>query len=141
MSGPLSLVYPVMAQVLFTFVVMLWAGRVRFRAAAAGRVRLADIALSNDAWPDDVRKVANNMNNQFETPLLFYVLCGVATTIGATGTVMAALAWVYVVSRLVHTAIHVTGNRVRHRFAAFALGMAALIVMWALIALRLLAAG
>ena len=47
---------------------------------------MRDIALSNEAWPDDLKKVANNMHNQFETPVLFYVLCGVATYVGATGS-------------------------------------------------------
>jgi hypothetical protein len=108
-----------MAQVLLTFVLLTWTGRARFAAARAGRVRLGDLALSGEGWPDDVRKVANNMHNQFETPILFYVLCGLATAIGATGTLMALLAWGWFATRLVHTGIHVTTNRIRHRFMPF----------------------
>lgn len=140
MTGPLSLVYPVLAMVLWTFVMMLWTLRARMAALRARRVRLADIALSNARWPDDAKKISNNMHNQFETPLLFYVLCGVATYIAATDFLMTLLAWAYVATRFVHTGIHVTSNRVQQRFAIFALGVAVLVAMWILIAARLLAA-
>ena len=140
MSGSLSLVYPVMAQVLLTMIMIVWTGQVRTRALRQGRLRVRDIALDGQAWPDDVKKVSNNMHNQFETPLLFYVLCGVATYLGATGLLMTLLAWAYVATRIVHTAVHVTTNRVRHRFLVFSLGFAVLLVMWVALATRLLAA-
>jgi hypothetical protein len=140
MSGPLALVYPVLAQVLLTFVLMVWTAQVRTAALRARRVRVPAIALSGEAWPDDVKKVSNNMHNQFETPILFYVLCGVATYISVTGVLMAVLAWLYVASRVVHTVIHVTSNRLRQRFAAFLVGVVALIAMWVVIVARLASA-
>ena len=140
MNGGLALAWPVMAQILLTFTLLVWTGRARVAAIKARRVRLADIALSGERWPDDVKKIANNMHNQFETPVLFYVLCGVATVTGATGVLMTALAWAFVVARLAHTAIHVTSNRVPHRFCAFLAGTAVLMAMWAVLAVRLVAA-
>lgn len=140
MSGSLNLVYPVMAQVLLTFVLILWTGQLRIKAVRRRDVRIRDIALSNDAWPDNVKKVSNNMHNQFETPILFYVLCGIATTIGATGIGMTFLAGAYVASRLVHTTIHTTTNRVDHRLFAFLLGLIILILMWVVIFIRILGA-
>ena len=85
MSGSLNLVYPVMTLVLLALAVMFWTGRQRVRAIRKRRVRFQDVALNREAWPDDVRKVGHNLENQFETPVLFYVLCGAATHIGATG--------------------------------------------------------
>lgn len=137
MSGSLALLYPVMAQVLLTFILMFWMGQVRIKALRRRTVRLGDIALSGEAWPDYVKKISNNMHNQFETPILFYVLCGAATYVGATGIGMTVLAWAYVASRLVHTAIHTTTNRVRHRFIPFTVGFVVLIVMWMIIVVRL----
>jgi hypothetical protein len=135
----MSLLYPMLGQVLLTFVLILWTGRVRTREIRAKRVRIRDIALAGDAWPDDVKKISNNMHNQYETPILFYVLCGVAIYVGATGILMTLLAWAYVVSRLVHTAIHVTSNNVPRRFFAYTAGLAVLILMWIVVAARLLA--
>jgi hypothetical protein len=135
----MSLLYPMLGQVLLTFVLILWTGRVRTREIRAKRVRIRDIALAGDAWPDDVKKISNNMHNQYETPILFYVLCGVAIYVGATGILMTLLAWAYVVSRLVHTAIHVTSNNVPRRFFAYTAGLAVLILMWIVVVARLLA--
>ncbi len=140
MSGPLALLYPVLAQVLLTLILLFWTARARLAALRAGSVRIPEVALSVEPWPDDVRKISNNFHNQFETPVLFYVLCGAATFLGATGIVMTLLAWAYVATRLVHSIIHVTTNRVRHRFAIFALGVAVLIVIWIVVVARLVAA-
>jgi hypothetical protein len=129
-----------MAQVLLTLLLILWMGRARVGALNARRLHIRDVALSGDAWPEDVRKIANNAHNQFETPILFYVLCGAATYLGETGAVMASLAWTYIATRLVHTFIHVTTNRVQHRFYAFVAGMTVLIAMWLVVVARLLGA-
>jgi hypothetical protein len=137
---PLALVYPVLAQVALTLVLVLWTGRVRVAAIRRRDVRIRDIALSNDPWPDSAKKISNNTHNQYETPVLFYVLCGVATHVGETGIGVTALAWLYVLTRVIHTAIHVTTNRVPHRALAFAAGVIALILMWLVIVLRLLVA-
>ena len=134
----MSLLYPVLAQVLLTFVLILWTGRVRVGALRAGRAHFRDTALSSDAWPEDVRKVSNNARNQYETPVLFYVLCGAAIYLGVTGIVMTLLAWAYVATRLVHTAIHTTTNNVRRRFYTFTVGLAVLILMWIVVVVRLL---
>ncbi|MGQ7791871.1 MAPEG family protein [Faunimonas sp. B44] len=138
MSGPLSLYPPILAQIALTIAILLWTGRARIAALRAGRVSIPEVALSGDPWPDDVRQIANNFRNQFETPVLFYVLCILATEIGATGLPLVLLAWAFVAARVLHTAIHVTTNNVRHRFFAFLLGTAVLIVMWLIVAVRLL---
>jgi hypothetical protein len=130
MSGPLALVYPARAQVFWTLVLITWNGRARVRALRGRRVRFAEITLSSDAYPDDVRKISNNMHNQFETPLLFFVLLGIATYVGATNPIMVALAWFYFATRVVHTAIHTTTNFVPYRFYAFLAGVLSLIAMW-----------
>ena len=138
MSGTSALVYPVMAQLLLTFVMLALTGIVCGASLCQRRVRVAQIALSGEAWPDDVKKISNNMHNQFETPILFYALCGVAIAVGAGGLLMTLLAWAYVGSRVVHTAIHVTTNRVQHRFFVFAVGFGVLMLMWLVVAAHLI---
>lgn len=72
----------------------------------------------------------DNFSNLFELPVLFYVLClaMVATGMGTAGYVTAA--WVFVALRAAHSLIHVTYNRVFHRFVAWMLGAAWLFAMW-----------
>lgn len=140
MTGPLALVYPVLAQVFWTFVIYILLGARRYRAVRQRTVRMREIALNIDAWPDDARKVSSNLRNQSESAVLFYILCGVATYVGVTPIGMTILAWIYVASRVVHTLIHVTSNRLPLRALVFASGLTALFVMWIVIVLRLLSA-
>jgi len=140
MTGSLALVYPVLAQVFWTFIVFILLGVRRYKALRSRKTRARDVALSGDAWPDDEKKVANNLRNQFETPVIFYVLCGVATYIGATAYGMTILAWIYVASRVAHTAIHVTSNNLSQRALIYSVGLMALVLMWIITILRLLGA-
>jgi hypothetical protein len=140
MSGSLSLVYPVLAQIFWTFVVFILLGVRRSHALRSRMNRPQDLALSDDAWPEDARKTSNNVRNQFETPVIFYALCGVATYLNVTPLGMTILAWIYVATRVVHTYVHTTFNVVPVRGLIFAIGMTALVVMWVVIVLRLLAA-
>ena len=122
------LIGTMLVQVIWTLGVMGLAGRARVRALAAGRVG-REAALGKGGWPDDVLKIANNMNNQFETPTLFYALGLLALVLKAVGPVIAAAAVVYVASRMVHTLIQTTTNYVPHRFRAFLVGLVALLAM------------
>jgi hypothetical protein len=140
MSGPLALVYPVLAQVFLTFVVYILLGVRRYQALTSRRTRARDIALSGDAWPDDEKKVSNNLRNQSEAPVIFYVLCGVATYLGITPFGMTILAWIFVASRVAHTVVHTTSNNLSLRALVFAIGVTVLVAMWFVIVLRLLAA-
>jgi hypothetical protein len=50
---------------------------------------------------------------------------------------MLGLAWSYVALRVVHSLIHITYNRIVHRFAAFAMSNAALLAMWVLLGIQI----
>lgn len=129
---------PVLVQVALTFLLMMALGRARVASAGNGEVKIKDIALSSDAWPQRIRQIGNSYANQFEMPVLFYVLVGLLIVTKSGTAVMLALAWVFVLSRIVHALIHVTSNRVIHRFYAFLVGVIALGAMWVLFALRML---
>lgn len=127
-----------LAQVLLTFVLLLMMGKARVGAVQRGEVRVADIALGERVWPRPVQQISNNLQNQFETPILFFVLCGIAILLGATGYVMTVLAWAYVGTRMAHSYVHVTSNRVGSRFRIFAIGFVVLAAMWIVLVARLL---
>lgn len=137
MGLAMTLVYPALAQIFWTFLVIMMAGRSRVSTLRKREVNMGQIALGNDAWPERVKALGNNMNNQFETPVLFYALCAIATYTGLTGWIMAALAWGYVMTRIAHTLIHTGGNNVLRRFQAFVAGLTLLMAMWLGIVLRL----
>lgn len=77
MSVP-AVLAPVFAQVALTFFLLVWTGRARFAAIRASEVRVGDIALGQRNWPARVQQVANTYQNQFELPVLFYILVAFA---------------------------------------------------------------
>jgi len=131
------LIIAFLAQICWTFFVAFLAGRARFRAAARREIR-QDISLDMDGLPDYARKVSNNMNNQWETPTLFYALILLALVLHIASLTLVALAVVYLVSRLAHTYVHMTFNKVIVRARVFFVGIGALILMTAVIILDLL---
>lgn len=126
----IKLIYPALAQILWTFVVLGIVFVRRHRAFRDKSVRPADVAVSTERYPERARLAAANYANQFEAPVLFYALIMIAMEVGAVGTAMAVLAWLFVLSRVVHTIIHVSANQLAARGIVFGLGVACLICMW-----------
>jgi hypothetical protein len=56
---------------------------------------------------------------------------------GNVTTLQLSLAWTFVLTRVIHSVVHITYNRVMHRFNAFLLGMVAVFAMWITLALQL----
>jgi len=132
------LFWPVLAQITITLFTFLRLGVEKKKALASGNVDTTKTALDNDAWPDHVLRVSNNMRNQFQVPLLFYVLCFMFITLGAVSMAVLSLAWAFVISRLIHACIHMGSNYVPARFAVFSTGFALILLMTVLAVLALL---
>jgi hypothetical protein len=114
--------------------VLLWLlGARRLPLIGRGKIR---IAMSREPWPDDAKLASNAFDNQFQLPVLFYVAVFAALYLGPVWF-EAALAWGFVISRIVHAAIHVTSNHVIRRFTAYVTGYAILVVFWLELAVRL----
>ncbi len=127
--GGLSLIWPVLAQVTLTFAILFVMGYFRRKALYGREVKPRDIALSGEAWPPKARQAANNFSNQFETPVLFYVLAVMAIHVGATGWLMTTLAWLFVATRVVHAYVHIGSNDLRLRPLVFTIGVVVLLAM------------
>jgi len=127
----MSILFPMVALVTLTFAVLLLIPVRRFRAGIAGQIRYDDFQYGESARvPPEVSIPNRNMMNLLELPLLFYVACLTYLVIGKVDEFGLVLAWLYVALRLVHSAIHVTYNRVRHRLVAFALSNVVLVMLW-----------
>jgi len=136
-----SLLLPVFVQVGLTFALMLWMASHRVTAIKTGTVRPKDIALRQPNWPERATQIANCFHNQFELPVLFYTVVALILITNTNSTVFVLLAWAFVMTRLVHAYIHTGSNRVDRRFYAMAAGMAILVAMWVVFAVRILTAG
>ena len=126
----LKLIYPSLAMIFWIFIVGVILALRRKTAFTSGAVRPDEVAVSTERYPVPARLAAANFTNQFETPVVFFALIMLAMEAGATGYVMAALAWLYVATRVVHTLIHIGPNKLPLRGAVYGIGVLALFCMW-----------
>ncbi len=130
------IILPVFVQVLLTICVMFVMGSRRRAALASKQTTMNDIALGQDAWPADATKASNNFKNQFETPVLFFAAAAFALITKSIDIWMLSLAWVYVITRIGHAAIHLGGNIVMQRASFYLVGVIAVLAMWITIVVR-----
>jgi hypothetical protein len=121
---------PLFVEVILTLVLWSWMAMLRTRDFNSGAVQPDNIALREPNWPKRTTQLANAFANQFELPVLFYVLTILEYVTHLAGIVFVVLAWVFVISRLLHAYVHVTSNVVRLRGALYGVGAFVLIIMW-----------
>ncbi len=85
-------------------------------------------------------RAADNLQNLLEIPVLFYALTAILLLLDLRSTPFAPLAMAYVGLRVLHSAIHLTYNRVMHRFTVYVISTLVLIVMWVNVLRQVLAA-
>jgi hypothetical protein len=130
---------PALAMVPLTFAV--WFRMYSSRIGEMKRERIHPQAVATSAQMaarlQDTR-AADNFRNLFELPVLFYLALVVAALTAQVTLPVLALAWLFVVLRIVHSAIHCGYNKVMHRFQAYFAGGVALWLLWAVLAVGLL---
>lgn len=129
---------PVFALVGLAFALLLGMASARGRALKERETSLKDIALGQPNWPERVTQIGNCFSNQFEIPVLFYVLIALALPLHKADLVIVLLSWVFVVTRFVHAGIFVTSNNVRQRGMVWFAGVLVLLAMWLTFALKIL---
>ena len=78
-------------------------------------------------------RISANLSNQFEWPILFYVACVLQHLLDAAGQGAVALAWLFVIGRVLHTCVQVCSTNVRLRGAVFTVNFLAVLGMWAFV--------
>lgn len=133
-----AVLLPLFVEVILTFVLMLRMGALRRADYGSGAVKADDIALREPRWPARTTQAANAFANQFELPVLFYVLTILSWVTRHAGIVFVVLACIFVICRVLQAYVHVTSNVVRYRSLFFSVGAVVLMVMWALYIIEVL---
>jgi hypothetical protein len=129
---------PVFVSVGLTFFLLLWMAGSRRNALVGGQTKIRDIALGQPNWPARATQIGNCFRNQFEMPLLFYILIALALPLRHADLVIVLLSWVFVVTRFAHAGIFVTSNDLNQRSLAWFAGVLVLFAMWLYFALKIL---
>ena len=130
--------WPAVAMAALTFVVAVRMFRMRIGQIIREKIRLQSIATSKEASEKLTdSRCADNFRNLFELPVLFYLGLVIAAQTGQVNWLTLGLAWLFVATRIAHSYIHCTYNRVKHRFYAFVAGFFVLCAFWAVLAIGL----
>lgn len=123
---------PMLALIVWTFVMFLWMYKRRIPAMNAISKDTQEFIRNpklGEQIPEQARWVADNYNHLHEQPVLFYALMAYLFMTQQTDTVNLALAWGYVGIRVVHSLVQITSNKVLVRFGLFGLGSFCLIAL------------
>ncbi len=136
----ISIFWPVITLVGLTACIWVLMYVKRISEIKEGQINPQSLATSEMA-SNKLRNVsaADNFSNLLETPVLFYAICIIIFITGEVTQFQLVLAWLYVALRSAHSLIHVTYNRVVHRWAIYVTSTIVLFVMWGNFAKTLLA--
>ena len=118
-----AMLAPVIALVLWTFVMWGWMYATRIPAILSSRMKLdpnAPRGQQMNELPPHVRWKADNYNHLFEQPTLFYAVALVLALVRDTSNLAVGLAWTYVILRVVHSLWQALVNVIPVRFYLFA---------------------
>ena len=123
---------PLVALVLWSLVMWAWLYATRIPAIRRNRIALDPRRPPGEfhaQLPAEVRWKADNYNHLMEQPTLFYAVVLTLAFVGAGAGLNAALAWLYVGLRVVHSLVQATVNVIIVRFAIFMAASVVLLVM------------
>jgi hypothetical protein len=132
---------PLFVLVLMTFALGIFLAVLRGPPLMRGDIRPEQVSLREPNWPPRALQVGYSFQNQFELPMLFYVLVAFILITSTNSLIFVILAWVFVLSRIAHAYIHTGSNEFHSRSAALAVGAIALVAMWVIFAIRILITG
>jgi hypothetical protein len=129
---------PLFVEVILTFILIFWLATLRAPAFRKGLVRPEDVDLRQPNWPKQTMQVGNSFANQFELPVQFYVLTILSIITKHADIIFVVLAWVFVLSRVAHSLVHVTSNNLKQRGPYFGIGVFVLAIMWLIFIVKIM---
>ncbi len=123
----MSLLFPLLAQIGWTFLLYAWLTVARAQAVKRGEVVYGDFARHEE--PHHVARITYNLANQFELPVIFYAVVVLLVATKNVTTVDVIAAWVFVAGRVIHTLIQTLTDNVPLRGQVFLINFAGVAVL------------
>ncbi|QEY18550.1 hypothetical protein D0C16_22750 [Cellvibrio sp. KY-GH-1] len=125
MKEPLALLLILMTSMfVVAFACRMW-------AVKCGEVKLSHYETFHiSKEPAYVTKTTNNLNNLFQLPPIFIAAWVLAFSLGYTSDALVFNVWGFVISRYIHTLVHLTINQVLVRSLVFSVGLYFLAAIW-----------
>jgi hypothetical protein len=123
-----SILWPMLAQIGWTFLLYVWLTVERTRAVGRGEVKYSAFEFSRNE-PPSVARISRNLANQFELPVIFYAAVVLLVVIGRVTTLDVLAAWAFVGGRVIHTLVQTRTDDVPLRGRVFLINFAAVVVL------------
>ena len=130
------IILPMLAHIGWVFLLYVWLTIARQRALKRGEVEYGAFARHDE--PHHVARIAYNLANQFELPVIFYALVVLLVATNNVTMIDSIASWVFVAGRVVHTLVQTLTDNVPLRGQVFLInfvGVAVLVGHVALLAL------
>ncbi|NVK54945.1 MAG: MAPEG family protein [Alteromonadaceae bacterium] len=125
------MIYAMFSVIVLTVLVGMLAVKVRFASVKSGQLRAGYFKLmQGESVPEAVITTTRCFNNQFEIPMLFYVVCSLYISLDIQSSFALAVAWLFAVFRYAHACIHITYNHVGHRMLTFMGSVLCMSILW-----------
>jgi hypothetical protein len=129
---------PLFVEVALTLGLGIWMAYLRGHDLRTRAVHPSNIAMREPNWPARTQQVSYCFSNQFELPVLFYVLTILEIVTRHADLIFVILAWVFALTRIMHAIVHTTTNRIRFRGGWYGFGAVALLIAWVIFMVRIL---
>jgi hypothetical protein len=129
---PFAILWPTFTLVALIVMVRFWLTVERGRHVKSNPPTAEDFASGEAAlrYFQPVELPANNFRNLFEMPVLYFAIVPLLMITHQATHVQVALAWAFVLLRVLHSFIHIVVRKVQLRAPVYWLGSAALMAMW-----------
>lgn len=132
-----AIFWPLIVQTGLIYTIYVIMSRRRLAAVRSGEAKASDFRVPQ-IEPEGSSTVVRNLVNQFELPFLFYAVCMALYMVNGVNDATIVLAWAFVLSRIVHSWVHITSNRVRQRRPLFIVGFVINAILWLCLAWTLI---
>ena len=122
MDAQAQLLQPLIALVLWSFVMWAWMYATRIPAITKMKMKLDPNAPAGSQMaklPPHVRWKADNYNHLMEQPTIFYAIVLALSAMGELGSAVVVASWAYVALRVAHSLVQALFNKIEVRFALF----------------------
>ena len=126
------ILYPIVFYIFYIFFIGVLLVRSRIKAVSSKQVSIKFFkTYSGQELNEQLTVLGRHFDNQFQIPVLFLFGCFALYMTDRVTSHSLIFAWLFVISRLVHSWIHLTLNNVLHRMIVFIFGFLMTLIVWA----------
>ena len=123
-----AILWPLLAQIGWTVMLYGWLTLARKRAVGRGETDVSAFVLGRNE-PLQAARIARNLANQFELPVIFYTLVILLLVFKQATFLDVVVAWVFVAGRVVHSLVQTLTDNVPLRGQVFVINFLAVVAL------------